>query len=47
MVSHSGKLVAAAEDTLTAAAAKDRPAFNDALARLYETYKMVSNVYFV
>src|ERR1700733_9460412 len=43
MVAHSGKLVSAAEDALTAAASKARDSFNDALERLYETYKIVSN----
>ena len=41
MVAHSGKLVSAAEDALSAAAAVARPAFNDALSRLYESYRMV------
>lgn len=46
MVSHSGRLVSAAEDALSAAAAMDRPAFNDALSRLYESYRMVRVLFF-
>lgn len=42
MVAHSGELVSAAEDALSAAAAAARPAFNAALLRLYETYTKVT-----
>jgi hypothetical protein len=42
MVAHSGRLVSAAEDALLAAANKARDSFNDALSRLYSTYKTVS-----
>lgn len=42
MVAHSGKLVSAAEDTLLAAANKTRESFNDALERLYESYKTIN-----
>lgn len=44
MVAHSGKLVSAAEDALSAAASKAKDPFNDALERLYETYKTVINL---
>jgi hypothetical protein len=46
MVAHSGKLVSAAEDALLAAANKARDPFSDALERLYEAYKTVSNLTF-
>ncbi|KAF8581757.1 hypothetical protein K439DRAFT_1635926 [Ramaria rubella] len=42
MVAHSGKLVSAAEDALAAAATFNRPAFDDALSRLYESYKTIN-----
>ena len=45
MVAHSGRLVSAAEDALSAAAAAARPAFNDALSRLYDSYRRVGIVF--
>lgn len=41
MVSHSGKLVSAAEDAIAAVNLNNREDFNDALWRLYQTYRLV------
>lgn len=46
MVSHSGKLVSAAEDAIAAVNNKDREAFNNALERLYDTYRLVCSFRF-
>ncbi|EIN10769.1 hypothetical protein PUNSTDRAFT_100537 [Punctularia strigosozonata HHB-11173 SS5] len=41
MVAHSGDLVEAAEDAMTAVATKERGAFNNVLWRLYSTYQKI------
>jgi hypothetical protein len=41
-VAHSGKLISAAEDSITAAMNKQRDAFNDALGRLYNAYLAIN-----
>jgi indoleamine 2,3-dioxygenase len=41
-VAHSGKLISAAEDCITAAMNKQRDAFNDALGQLYNAYQAIN-----
>ena len=41
-VAHSGKLISAAEDCITAAVSNQREAFNNALEQLYSAYRAIN-----